>query len=82
MRAVVGEDPDAAAVRRPPVQVERQVIHLLRLAAGETGDPAGPRDGPQVVDPQIVSGLIGGGGSLLLRLTLTAAARLSPIHLC
>lgn len=57
--AVLWKHPDASAIRRPSVQVESQMIHLLCLAAGEARHPAGSWDRSQVVDPEEVSRLMG-----------------------
>lgn len=55
--AALWKNPDAPAVRRPSVQVNSQVIHLLCLAAGLAGRLDGSLDRSQVVDPQEVSRL-------------------------
>lgn len=56
IRAGVREDADAPTVRRPPVQVECQMMQLCWLAA-ESRHLVGSWDGSQVVDPQEVSRL-------------------------
>lgn len=57
LRAGLREDADAPPVRRPSVQVERQVVELCWLAAGESRHLGGSWDGSQVVDSQEVSRL-------------------------
>lgn len=59
VRAVLWENPDPPAKGRPSMQVKSYVIHLLRLAAGETRHLTGAWDCPQVVDPQEVARLVG-----------------------
>lgn len=57
VRAGLREDADAPPIRRPSVQVERQVVELCWLTAGESRHLGGSWDGSQVVDSQEVSRL-------------------------